>query len=73
MKNVKIAKIIDHPDLIRDMDSKAVLASNIDKYQEHRQKKHFLKNVMNQGEEIENLKKDISEIKELLLQLTKDK
>jgi protein subunit release factor A len=73
MENVKTAKIIDHPDLIRDMESKAVLASNIDKYQEHKQKKHFLKNVMNQGQEIENLKKDISEIKEMLLQLTKDK
>ena len=72
MENVKTAKIIDHPDLIRDMESKAVLASNIDKYQEHKQKKHFLKNVMNQGQEIENLKKDISEIKEMLLQLTKD-
>jgi len=69
----KITKIIDHPDLIRDMNTKAVLANNIVKYQEHRQKKHFLKNVMNQGEEIENLKKDISEIKELLLKLTKDK
>ena len=73
MENVKTAKIIDHPDLIRDMESKAVLASNIDKYQEHKQKKHFLKNIMNQGQEIENLKKDISEIKEMLLQLTKDK
>lgn len=73
MEPVKTAKIIDHPDLIRDMDSKAVLASNLDKYQEHRQKKHFLKNVMNQGEEIENLKKDISEIKQMLLLLTKDK
>ena len=73
MEKVKIAKIIDHPDLVRDMDSKAVLANNLDRYQEHRQKKHFLKNVMNQGQEIENLKKDISEIKEMLLQLTKDK
>lgn len=69
----KIAKIIDHPDLIRDMDSKAVLANNLDKYQEHRQKKHFLKNVLNQSQEIDNLKKDINEIKEMLLQLTKDK
>jgi hypothetical protein len=69
----KISKIIDHPDLIRDMESKAVLASDLDKYQQHKQRKHFLKNVMNQGEEIENLKKDISEIKEMLLMLTKDK
>jgi hypothetical protein len=69
----KVSKIIDHPDLIRDMESKAVLASDLDKYQQHRQKKHFLKSLINQGEEIENLKKDISEIKEMLLMLTKDK
>ena len=69
----KVSKIIDHPDLIRDMDSKAVLASDLDKYQQHRQRKHFLKNLMNQGQEIETLKKDISEIKEMLLMLTKDK
>ena len=73
MEQVKIAKIIDHPDLIRDMESKAVLANNLEKYQEHRQKKHFLKNVLNQSQEIDNLKKDINEIKEMLLQLTKDK
>jgi hypothetical protein len=69
----KVSKIIDHPDLIRDMESKAVLASDLDKYQQHRQKKHFLKSLINQGEEIENLKQDISEIKEMLLMLTKDK
>jgi len=69
----KVSKIIDHPDLIRDMESKAVLASDLDKYQQHRQKKHFLKSLINQGEEIESLKKDISEIKEMLLMLTKDK
>jgi protein subunit release factor A len=71
MENVKVSKIIDHPDLVRDMNSKAVLASDLQKYQEHKQKKHYLKNILNQGEEIENLKKDISEIKEMLLQLTK--
>ena len=73
MDKPKIAKIIDHPDLVRDLNSKAVLANNYDKYQEHKQKKHFLKNVMNQNEEIENLKNDVAEIKNMLLQILKDK
>jgi hypothetical protein len=73
MEKIKVAKIIDRPDLIRDMDSKAVLASDLDRYQQHKQRKHFLKNVMNQSEEIESLKQDVSEIKEMLSQLLKDK
>jgi len=73
MEKIKVAKIIDRPDLIRDMDSKAVLATDLDRYQQHKQRKHFLKNVMNQSEEIESLKQDVSEIKEMLSQLLKDK
>ena len=73
MEKIKVAKIIDRPDLIRDMDSKAVLATDLDRYQQHKQRKHFLKNVMNQREEIESLKQDVSEIKEMLSQLLKDK
>ena len=62
----KTTKIIDHPDLIRDMNSKAVLNTNLEKYEEYKKRKNFLKDLMNQGEEINNLKKDISEIKDLL-------
>lgn len=64
--NTKTTKIIDHPDLIRDMNSKAVLNTNLEKYEEYKKRKNFLKDLMNQGDEIQNLKKDISEIKELL-------
>lgn len=71
--NTKIAKIIDHPDLIRDLESKAVLATDIKKYSEHRQKKNLLKDMMQQNEEIKSLKKDIEELKALVGQLVNNK
>lgn len=71
--NTKIAKIIDHPDLIRDLESKAVLATDIKKYSEHVQKKNLLKDMMKQNEEIKSLKKDIEDLKALVGQLVNNK
>lgn len=70
---MKVAKVIDRPDLIRDMESKAILASDTAKYREYKQKKDLLKSTMRYGEEIDNLKKDVQEIKHLLLRLVGDK
>lgn len=70
---MKIAKVIDHPDLIRDMESKAILASDRNKYRDYKQKKDLLKNTMRYGEEIDSLKKDVQEIKSILLRLVGDK
>lgn len=66
---MKVALVKDHPDLIRDMESKAILASDQLKYKEYKQKKEMLKSTMKYGEEIENLKKDVQEIRTLLQQL----
>lgn len=70
---MKIARVIDHPDLVRDMESKAILASDHIKYREYKQKKDLLKSTMRYGEEIDSLKKDVQEIKALLLRLVGDK
>lgn len=67
--NTKIARVTDHPDLVRDLESKAILAVDQSKYKEYKQKKDLLKNTMRYGEEIENLKRDVSEIKSLLIQM----
>lgn len=69
----KIARVEDNPDLVRDLSTKAILQTNTDKLNEHRQKKAMLKGVMSHGQEIENLKKEIGEIKELLYKLVSDK
>lgn len=70
---MKIARVKDYPDLIRDLDSKAILASDVSKYREHRQKKELLRNSMKYGEEIDNLKAEIGEIKALLIQMINNK
>lgn len=71
--NNKIAKVADNPDLVRDLTTKAILQTNTEKLNEHRQKKAMLKGVMNHGQEIENLKKEIGEIKDLLYKILSDK
>lgn len=52
-------RITDNPDLVKDMDSKAVLNTNYAAYLEHVNKQKMAK-------EVTELKNDIQEIKELL-------
>ena len=71
--NIKTAKVRDNPDLVRDMDTKAILANDHDKYNDHKQKKDLLKKLIAQGNEFESLKKDVDEIKCLLRELINNK
>lgn len=73
MTNPKIVPIIDNKDLVRDTQSKAILATNKTLLEEHRKKKQFLTKMVKQAEELDNLKKDMVEIKSLLYKLVKDK
>lgn len=70
---MRSAKVQDNPDLIRDLETKAILATNKDKFNEHREKREFFKKLMSQGEELNELKHDIAEIKSLLNKLLLDK
>lgn len=69
----KLLPVIDNKDLVRDTQSKALLATNRAMLEEHRQKKQFLTKLLNQSEELETMKKDISDIKFLLHKLVQDK
>ena len=71
--NIKTAKVRDNPDLVRDMDTKAILANDHDKYNDHKQKKDLLKKLIAQGNEFDSLKKDVDEIKCLLRELINNK
>lgn len=73
MTEPKLIPVIDNKDLVRDTRSKALLATNKSLLEEHRQKKNFLTKVLKQTEEIEDMKKDINEIKFLLHKLLEDK
>ena len=62
-------KVIDHKNLIRDPNSKAILnrdADALNKYKEEREYKMKLANVV---KEHEGLKEDVAEIKQMLKQI----
>jgi hypothetical protein len=73
MDDTKFLPVIDNKDLVRDTESKALLFTNRNKLEEHRQKILFFSKLSSQTEEIENIKSDIKEIKNLLYTLLNNK
>jgi hypothetical protein len=60
------AKVKDHKYLIRDMESKAILNTDVEALENHRKKKSMMKNVMENNNKIHELESDIKEVKEML-------
>ncbi len=67
------AKVKEHKDLIRDMESKAILNIDSQALMEHRRKKSVMKEVVNNSQKINQMENDIKEIKEMLFSLIKDR
>lgn len=69
------AKVKDHDNLIRDMNSKAVLNTDRAGLQEYYQKRDVAKKEQSEKIEtkqrIDKIEKDMSEIKELLYEIAK--
>lgn len=61
-------KIKDQPDLVKDEGSKAIINTNVDAYAARRTQISLNRT---KNSEIETMKKDIAEIKELLKGLSK--
>lgn len=59
---MNLYRITDEPELVKDMDSKAVLNTNYAAFLEYKKKQKMDK-------EIDDLKSDVSEIKQLLNQI----
>jgi DNA-binding transcriptional regulator YhcF (GntR family) len=62
-------KVIDHKDLVRDANSKAILnqdSSSLNKYREEREYKQRLANVVNEHQQLKN---DVAEIKNMLKEI----
>jgi hypothetical protein len=57
--DMKIAKVKDHPHLVKDLDSKAVLNTNYAALVEYRKKKQM-------EEEVQSLKADVQDMKSTL-------
>jgi hypothetical protein len=70
-------KVSGHENLVRDMSSKAVINTSMVEYEEYmarrRAKEQEQELITKQAEEINNLKSDISEIKQMLHMLIKDR
>lgn len=70
-------KVEGHDNLVRDMSSKAVINTSMVEYEEYmarrRAKEQEKELIAKQAEEINNLKSDISEIKQMLQMLIKDR
>jgi len=57
--DMNLAKVKDHPHLVKDLDSKAVLNTNYAALVEYRKKKQM-------QEEVQSLKSDVQDIKNTL-------
>ena len=57
--DMKISKVKDHPHLVKDLDSKAVLNTNYAALVEYRKKKQM-------EEEVQSLKADVQDMKSTL-------
>jgi len=66
---IKVTIVKEHKGLVRDLESKAILNIDDQSLIEHRNKKKFLKNLIENSNKIEKLESDISDIKTMLMQL----
>jgi len=70
---MSLRKVKDNPSLYRDEYSKAIVNTDNKGYQDYMINRNRLKSqqesALNNSREIENLKKDVSEIKDLLQQI----
>jgi len=64
----KLIPIHDRKDLIRDTNSKPILATNHSKLEEHRKKKKLMEDLISQGDQINIINNEIAEIKAMLQQ-----
>jgi hypothetical protein len=73
----KLAKVEGHESLVRDLSSHAIVDTNDDNYEAYRRSRENAKKqsilIRNQKEEIDCLKSDIQEIKQMLNLLVRGK
>jgi hypothetical protein len=72
---MKILKVSGHDDLVRDTSSNAIVNTNMSGYAEYVNRRKAIQQekevIAQQGEEINNIKSELSEIKQMLTTLLK--
>lgn len=63
---MKYAKVKDNPELVRDMESKAVLNTNISAMQAYKKKREKQQEMRAAVDDINTMKQDINELKTLM-------
>ena len=63
---MRLYKVEDHPDLVKDMDSKAVLNTNYAALQEYKKKKQLLEEVQSLKDDVQDMKQTLNQILSLL-------
>lgn len=63
---MKYAKVKENPELVRDMDSKAVLNTNVPALQAYKKKREKQQEVNAAVDDINTMKNEINEIKTLM-------
>jgi hypothetical protein len=66
---MKYAKVKENSELIRDMDSKAVLNTNITALQAYKKKREKQQEIQSAVDDINNLRQEVNEIKTLMQRL----
>ena len=62
-------RVVNHDDLIRRGDSKAVISKDVSSLNKYRQERDRMLKLQNVVEDTEKLKEDVAEIKSMLRQL----
>jgi carbamoylphosphate synthase small subunit len=60
------AKVKEHNDIVRDMNSKAILNIDREALENHRRKKTVMKTIVENNEKIHELENNVKEIKQML-------
>ena len=63
---MKYAKVKENPELIRDMDSKAVLNTNLTALQAYKKKREKQQEIQSAVDDINNLRQEVNELKTLM-------
>ena len=63
---MKYAKVKENPELIRDMNSKAVLNTNLTALQAYKKKREKQQEIQSAVDDIKNLRQEVNELKTLM-------
>lgn len=63
---MKYAKVKENPELIRDMESKAVLNTNLSALEAYKKKREKQQEIQSAVEDINTMKQDINDLKTLM-------